>query len=150
MKVLKAKIEVDHSSGGTRYIYPSIWLENKEKIPSILYPGNRLDEVEENGKTYQIVYPCIPLDLVSAFLANPNFSVCTEDEVRACSDKHYPESPHITDEARVIAILAKSARGEELLPEESAAIDPNNPEPGITTSPKWSDRMKNEYGATFG
>ena len=71
MKVLKAKIEVVHPNGtSTEYKdYPQVWLDNKEKLQAILYPKDRSDEVSENGKLYQILYPLVPDELEADFLA---------------------------------------------------------------------------------
>ena len=70
MKVLKAKICITHKNGATQYIgYPQIWLDNKEKIPMILYPNDRSDEIlNREGKLCQIVFPVVPDDLAMELL----------------------------------------------------------------------------------
>ena len=148
MKILKVKIEITHDNGATQYIgYPKIWLDNKEKIKEILYPSNRTDEVGEGGKLYQIVYPILPDDLYEQMKTLPICSEPDPAELAAYSDKHAPQAERITDEKKVIAILAKTARGEVLAKADKDALDPENSTPGITKSKRWVDEIK-KYGIT--
>jgi hypothetical protein len=148
MKILKVKIEVTHNNGATQYVgYPKEWLDNKEKISNILYPGDRTDEVGEGGKLYQIVYPVLPDDLYDKM---KNLPICSEPnlaELTAYSDKHAPQVERITDENKVIGILAKTAQGKVLTKADKDALDPENPTPGITKTKRWIDEIK-QYGIT--
>lgn len=146
MKLLKAKIEVTHENGATQYVgYPQLWLDNKEKIPAILYPKDRTDELDENGKTYQIVYPVVPDDLHPEFLQDALFSEPDLIELQAYNDKHSPSIEKISDADRVLSILTKVARNEALTPEEKLALDPASTEPGVTTTKDFLQIAK-DYG----
>ena len=146
MKLLKVKIEVTHVNGATQYVgYPRIWLDNKERIQEILYPADRTDEVNENGKLYQIIYPVLPDDVYEQM---KNLSICYEPnliELTAYSEKHAPQFERITDEKKVLAILAKVALGEELSKEEKDTLDPEKPASGISKSKKWIDGIREKY-----
>lgn len=147
-KILKVKVEVTHINGATQYVgYPKEWLDNKSKISAILYPADRTDEVSENGKTYQIVYPIIPDDVYDLM---KNLPICSEPnlaELTAYADKHVPQTIRITDQDKVLAILAKAALDEKLTKEEKDALDPNNPTAGVTKTKKWTENLIT-YGVT--
>lgn len=147
MKVLKALVEVEHpNEGTTQYVgYPKAWLDNKEKIPTILYPQDRTDEMVQNGKTYQILYPVVPDDVATEMLKSPDFSLANPVELNAYSAKHLPQREIARDDI-VLPILIKQARGEKLSPKDLNALDPNNPEPGVRMSEKFED-MARAYGA---
>lgn len=148
MKILKVKIEVTHENGGTQYIgYPKIWLDNTNKIPEILYPKDRTDEVDENGKTYQIVYPVLPDDLYEKMKDLPICSEPNLTEFTIYSDKHAPSVEVINNQQKVISILAKVGRKQILTKQEENALDPDNQEIGINKTEKWTDKIQ-KYGIT--
>lgn len=152
MKILKAKIEVSHANGGTEYLgYPAMWLAHKEKIPAILYPTDRSDEIEEGGKTYQFVYPCVPDDVADILLSSPDglITLADQSEVVAYADKHLPSREIISDQSKVLAIVAKAARGEKLNEAEVNALDPEHPDEGVTKTKPWLDRVTEAYGVTW-
>ena len=141
MKILKALVKVNHDNGGTQYIYPQIWLDNKENIPTILYPTDRSDEVDG----CQIVYPVVPDDVADLLLQNEGFSVADSVELQAYSDKHYPIVDRVVDQNKVITILAKATLGAALSTEEKNALDPTNPEPGIIKTKSFIE-IARDYG----
>ena len=143
MKVLKAKVKVTHDNNATQYHYSKEWLDNKHLIPIILYPTTREDEFEENGEIFKTIYPCVPDDL------DLGFPQATEDEVRAFSEKHAPVKEVVTDSDKILAVVAKLVRNEELTVEEANAIDPTNSESGIILSKNWVDVVKSEYDGRF-
>lgn len=147
MKVLKALIEVNHDGGGTNYVgYPQVWLDNKELIPSVLYPSDRSDEIFDKGRLFQTVFPIVPDDKVDDFLL-AGLEIADPSEVAAYSEKHYPKHEIIDDRKVVDDLLIKRAKGVPLTPQDEAALDPNKPEPGISFSKTFID-IANEYGAS--
>ncbi len=145
MKVIKASIEVTHENGGTQYVgYPKVWLDNKERIPAILYPNDRTDEVQKDGKLSQVVYPVIPDDLEVAFLAE-GFELADPAELKAYSDKHTPSRETITDQTKILMILSKVALDTPLTQKEKEALDPTKPEAGITLTKTFVEMVKEQY-----
>ena len=148
MKILKVKIEVTHEGGATQYVgYPKEWLDNKSKISIILYPQDRTDEVMENGKIYHIVYPILPDDVYDLMKGLPICSEPNLDELTTYSDKHMPQITKITDQDKVLSILAKVALDEKLTKEDRDALNPENSARGISKSKRWIDNLK-DYGVT--
>lgn len=147
MKILKAKVSINRWNGSTNYHYPWAWLSNKEKIPAILYPSNRNDEIIENGQLYQIVYPIVPDDVATELLKDSNFSLPTRPEIESYANKHYPIKDSITDDKKILTILAKVARKESLTLEDEKALDPNSPEKGINKSRSWLE-VCTDYNVT--
>ena len=90
MKILKAKIYVDQSGGSTKYTYPQVWLDNRERIKEILYPQDRSDQGNDAKGTFQLVYPVVPDDVATELLKLPEFSVANRTEFENYSTKHYP------------------------------------------------------------
>lgn len=149
MKVLKAYIEIEHPSPtSTNYIgYPQLWLDNATRIPLVLTPNDRSDEVVHNGKLCQILYPVVPDDLLDQFLAIDGITLADPNELEAYSDKHTPRTESITHERVFNKIMLKFMRGEPLSKKDRDALDPTNPEPGVTMSKSFTD-LADEYGAT--
>jgi len=145
MKLIKAKIYVEQDAGGTRYTYPAIWLDNKERIPAILYPQDRSDQGTDEKGTFQFVYPVVPDDLVAAF-EKEGFEVADSQDAQAYSDKHAPAREVIEDQSKVIKILAKVALDTPLTQKEKEALDPLSPEKGITMSKSFIE-IARDYGA---
>lgn len=148
MKIIKAKVLITHDNNATQYFYPQIWLDNKEKIPSILYPQDRTDEVADSNKLYQIVYSIVPDDLYAELLKLPEFSVPSQAEVQSYTDKHAPKRETMQDEGKVLSILAKVGRGVILNQQEKDALNPAHPEKGLGMSKDFVETC-NDYGVIF-
>lgn len=151
MKIIKAKIKVTHDNGGTQYVYPQLWLDNKERIPMISYQSDRTDEITTGQNTYQTCYPLVPDDLYAQMLAqHPEiFSVTNQVEFEAHSAKHNPTKQTITDKDALLTFLTKVALGETLTKEEKDKLDPKKEGAFITETPKEIDVAITKYGATF-
>lgn len=147
MKILKAKVYVDQSGGKTTYIYPQVWLDNKEKFPAIMYPNDRTDQGTDEGGTYQWVYPVVPDDLAATLLALPEFSAPTRADVQAYADKHWPAVETILDSTKVLTVVAKILRQEALTLDERKALDPADPTPGVNRTVDFLKRAETDYGA---
>lgn len=148
MKLLKAKVKITHNDGATQYTYPQIWLNNKERIPSILYPKDRTDELVEGNALYQVVFPVVPDDLYDEFLKLPEFSIPSQAEVQSYTDKHLPKREVMQDESKVLSLLAKVGRGNALTQQEKDALDPAHPTKGLGMSKDFVE-ICNDYGVIF-
>ena len=140
MKVIKAKIKIDRSTGATVYNYPPEW--EPPKIPFIVYPTERgsIDEIDEGGQLYQYVIATVPDDLYDKMIQNTDvFQPIFLTEAEVFGNRHRPQVNKINDTNLVMSILAKSVRGEILTLEERNAIDPNNPEGAISKSRSCKD-----------
>lgn len=146
MKVLKAKVYVDQSNGATKYTYPQTWLDNKERIPEILYPNDRSDQGTDEKGTYQWVYPIVPDDVAQELIKLPEFTTPDRTELELYADKHAPVVERINNPDKVISILAKVTRGEKLTLAEQDAIDPTKPESGIVMTKPWLQQAEETYG----
>lgn len=153
MKFLKAKIYIDQDAGSTRYTYPQVWLDNKERIPLIGTPNDREiakqcgDQAVDEKGTYQVLYPLVPDDLVDTLLALDGVTVATAEEVDAFSETHLPKREVVNDQHAVLGVLVKQARGEVLTKADNSVLDPTTDTPGTTLS-KSLVELANPYGYT--
>lgn len=145
MKLIKAKVYIEQDASGTRYSYPSVWLDNKERIPAILYPQDSSDQGADEKGTFQFVYPLVPDDLVFDF-EKEGFEVADSQDAQAYSDKHAPAREFIQDQTKVISILAKVALDTPLTQKEKDALNPLSDEKGITMSKSFIE-IARDYGA---
>lgn len=146
MKVLKAKVYVDQSNGSTKYTYPQVWLDNKERIPEILYPNDRTDQGTDQNGTYQWVYPIVPDDVAAELTKLDEFEIADRIELETYAAKHAPVIERVTNPDKVISVLAKIARGEELTKQDTDTIDPEKPESGIVKTKPWLEEAEAKYG----
>lgn len=140
MKKVKLQLEVIHPDNKTtEYVYSDYWMENKHRIPAVLYQSNRIEEYTLEGKTYQTAYAIVPDDFKEGEPAN-------DIDMSIFALRHRPRVEKIDDPNKVLLILAKKARGLELGPEDLNALDPQSSVSGIVYSKTWDDICK-EYGA---
>ena len=148
MKLIKAKIEVEHpNASSTRFVgYPREWLDNKEKIVSVLDPGDRKEEIEENGKIYKILYAVCQDDIFDLLTSLEGIESADKQVARAYAEQKYPPRMITTDQEAVNAVLVKVAKGETLTKKEKEAIDPDFPEPGVSRTKNWIDNVETNHG----
>jgi hypothetical protein len=65
----------------------------------------------------------------------------TEEDALALSESKEKRTLQITDEAKIRLIEIKSRLGTELTADEQAALDPNDPTPGFSTTNILADRV---------
>lgn len=150
MKIIKAKIKVDQSQEGTRYEYPSIWLANKERIPMIVYPSDRSDQVSDEKGEYQIVYPVVPEDLYEEMLKlHPEqFEPADQVEFEKYADKHHPRKIITLDQNKVNEIVSKVTLGVPVTLDEKNSINPEVEGGAIVKSKRVVDDVI-ELGVVF-
>jgi hypothetical protein len=150
MKVIKAKIKVDQSQGSTQYEYPSIWLANKERIPMIVYPNDRSDQVSDEKGEYQIVYPVVPDDLYEEMLKlHPEqFEPAGQAEFEQYADKHHPRKVVTLDQNKVNEIVSKIALGKPVTKDEKNSINPEVDGGAVVKSKRVVDEVI-EMGVVF-
>ncbi|MFA5185356.1 MAG: hypothetical protein WC551_02625 [Patescibacteria group bacterium] len=131
MKVLKGKVEIEQTDGATRYIYPDFWMSVVSRLPAVLYPNTRGEEIEEGGKKFQPVFVFVPDELVDEMKEKCGLVDAEKAEFEDFSDKHYPEKPRVTDVEKVLLIVSKTASGKKLTKDDEDALNPESPVPGI-------------------
>lgn len=145
MKIIKAKIYYTKDKKGTHYSggYPKTW--EAEKIPFILYGDT---DVDTNGKNIQWVFTIVPEDIYDKMIQDEQCQFCSKEESLAMGDKYYSTREKITDNEKILKILAKTAREEILTEDEKNALNPDHPESGVNKSKSFED-ICNEYGVQF-
>ncbi len=148
MKLIKGKIEVVHpDSKSTRFVgYPNVWLSNKEKIISVLDPGDRLEEITENGRIYKILYAVCHDEIYDELLTSDLITPADLMEARAYADMKFPPKIITTDQDVINAVLAKVAMDEPLSQKERDAIDPTKEEKGLSMTINWLDTVEENHG----
>lgn len=148
MKIIKAKVYIEQDENSTRYVgYPTLWMQNKEKIPHIIYPRDRSDQATDRVGTYQTIYAVVDDAVYDVLIQDPQCSTPTRNEIVDYQNKHEPKEYVIEDQAIVTSILAKQARGDKLTLEERNALDPEKAERGITKSKQFLEVAKETYNA---
>lgn len=149
MKLIKAKIEVVHpDASSTHFIgYPQVWLDNKEKIVAVLDPGDRLEEIIEDGKIFKILYAMCTDDALNQLLTSDLIQAADIAEARAYAEQKFPQKVITSDQDAVNAVLAKIGKGEVLAKKDLDALNPDNPEAGLTKSKNWVDGIQDNHGA---
>lgn len=148
MKLIKAKIEVEHPSAtSTNFIgYPQSWTDNAPKI-HMFDPGDRLEEITENGKIYKIIYAFVEDDVNDILLAEKDIIEAADQvEMKAYIDMKSPPRMMTTSQEAVNAVLVKIVKGQPLSPKEKNAIDPEHPEAGVTMTKSWFDQVQDNHG----
>ena len=116
MKILKVKIDMQHKGGVTHHNYPPQY--DAEKIQILGYgKGHCIGWVKDVD--------------APKFLESPDIVEMNRDNTVLDLEDWNPQVERITDDKKVIQILAKVARGEILTQIEKDAINPDNPERGI-------------------
>lgn len=150
MRIIKAKVYIDRSTGNTTYRYRQEWLDNKTNFPTVLYPKDRTDDGLDNNGIFQYVYPMMD-DATATLLLSKyplEFSVTTLSEVTAYSAKHVPQTTIINDQIKVLMLISKTVLGTALTQLEKDALDPTKSTDGVITTPPWTDLIT-QYGAKF-
>lgn len=143
MKLIKVKIKRERiQGGGTHYVYPPQW--NAEKLNSgfLLYESGELyNDVVDRGDNDEYVLIGVKDEDANGFLQIDGHEkdefifeakeITKAKAIEDCDNWIVPRE-RMTDQAKVLSILAKVARGEELTQEEKDAIDPSKPNIGIS------------------
>ena len=125
MKTVNVKIEQKAEGGRTHSVYPpecgARWIVVET------------DSFEENGKSFQWRLGLMP-DERANYLSStyPEFyQIVTDEQANEIGKRYFPKTEKITDDKKILSILAKKSRGESITKEEEDAIDPEKDVPGI-------------------
>jgi len=155
VKLIKMKIKRTEENGRTHYDYPSAYKAELVKFGPIYesaLPEN-LAIVSARGNKDEFILFGVEDKAAQVFLSSQGvfekaFSFeaqeITEEAAKQIGSSWTRQTEKITDEAKVIQILAKVARNEQLTQAEKDALDPNKPESGISLS-KSFEAYLNEF-----
>ena len=156
MKLLKLKINRAENNGRTHYTYPSCYDAKKVKFGPIYegaLPENILSIRSRDSDYEYIIFGVNDSDAdsftISAVEDGFNFvsEELTEEEMLSYGNIWTKQRDKITDQIKVISILAKVARNdEELTQVEKDSINPDNPEPGINKSKSFQEALDEFLG----
>lgn len=152
MRLLKMRIRRTKAGGATRYTYPTPYYDAFKVVFGPVYEGgieesaqgardrglddeyiilgvedgNAAQFLESNGKKHEsgFVWACEEI---------------TCDEMEALGGQWIKQADKITDQEKVIAILAKVARKEVLAVEDERALDPTDPTLGINRTKSFAE-----------
>ena len=134
MKLIKAKVYFTKLPDKTVYSggYPSTW--DSTRIPYICY-----GEKNNDGRDFQWLIVIVPDDLYDVMIEDEQCEAVTKDDARTFVNEYRPQTEKITSEFKLMKILAKNARGEELEQVELDALNPDHPEPGLGKTKSFAE-----------
>ena len=135
-RYIKLKIGRKVTGNLITYTYPEDY--NPELIDVVSYesfnPAN-VPVIEERGNDHEYLIAVID-DIHpdnKRLMAHPDCLEMDIKEIKSACTCFSAQKDMITDRDKVLLVLAKSARGEELTADDLAAIDPNHAAPGINS-----------------
>lgn len=140
MVILKVKIKRNQTSSGTKYTYPPEY--DPRKIQVLCYESmlpENYAEVVSRGNKDEYLIGCVSDGDADVFLKSKDIQEISETEAKILGEAWTRRATKITDPEKVIAVLAKSVRGETLTQTEKDSIDPNKPDSGIILSKSFTE-----------
>lgn len=151
MKLLKMKINRRAVDGATRYTYPTPYYDAKKVKFGPIYEGSccAADAQAREADDEFILLGVDDEDAPGFLQANGykkdgfTYEVTEVDKTTALAscDKWVEQSEKITDQSKVLSVLAKVAREESLTQEEKDSIDPAKPDLGISKTKSLTDML---------
>lgn len=125
MKILRAKVKKFRTKDSCHFTYPGIW--DAKKIHVLAWgPAKGMGEQIEECL-------CLADDVVGEKLVAAGEAVAiNKGQANALGRKWRPRAIHIYREQQVALLVAKLLQDEQLTPKERAALDADDPEPGIS------------------
>lgn len=140
MKILKVKARREQTSRGTHYTYPPEY--DARKIQVLCYESSlpeNYDKVVVRGNKDEFLIGVVDDVDASVFLTSPDIKEITKTEAMSLGEQWTKQAQKVTDEKKVLLIVAKAARGEQLTQEDKKALDPADPEQGVNLSRSFTD-----------
>ncbi len=146
-KILKVKIKRTVGGGKTSYTYPPEY--KAERFDVLVYETQltgKHQEVVNRGNDHEYVIGLVDEVDAPAFLKSPDIKEINRQQAEQFFGEDFDKSSmKITDQAKVLLILAKSARGESLTQEDKDSLNPDHPSNGILKSRTYKDVL-DEHG----
>ena len=148
MKFLKIKVKIDNIGGKTHYSYPQPEYDMLKIVFGPLYEGGLEDNLPDiwarGSKEHSFEYILVGAknENIEQALANPDIEELVEEDFRLLGNKwHGPAVEKITDDKKVLSVVAKFVRGDKLEQEDLDVLDPNSSVKGITKSLSFDERL---------
>ena len=144
MKMLKVGvIRSKISGGGTHYTYPLEY--QAQKIQILGYEsGDESNDIATRGDKDEYCIGVVKDVDAPQFLKSPDITEITRDDAILLGNKWRKQTETITDQNKVISIIAKKMRNEALSQKEIDALDPNKAETGINKSKSFTEMLDGE------
>jgi len=143
--LIKAK-RSRNPGGGTHYTYPSEY--DVQKIQVLCYESVGENEIvttrDKSPQPHEFLIGVVSDEDSNQFLKSSDIREIQQTEANEKGRRWRPQVDKIIDQGKVMMILAKHARGEELTQEEIDVIDPDNPALGLNKSQLF-DNLLTEY-----
>ena len=152
MKIIKMRVKKVEGAGVTKYTYPETYDAQKVKWGPF-YEGalpEKIEEVRQRGLDDEYIIFGVDDKDASQFLSSnakleKGFTFAaqeiTKEEALVDGNAWTMVREKITDQSKVIAILAKIARDEVLTQTEKDSLDPDKPEIGINKSKSFEESI---------
>ena len=155
MKLIKMKIKRTQGGGKTTYTYPTPHYDPYKVKYGPIYEGGLNEVVESDikprGNVDEYILIGVADEDFAQFMQANNFEsdgfVYTAEEIDRTKTLEHgnkwtgPQTEKITDQNKVLQILAKVARKEVLSTEEEDAINPDNLTQGIVKSKSFEEGL---------
>lgn len=128
MHVFEVTILKERGADRCDFTWPNWWDEVKESVNVLAY-----QKTPSRGKVNEGAVCVCDDDIweVIADKADPLIVELTEEEANTRGRAWRPQQERITDEATVLAVLAKVRKSELLTAEDHAVINPDHPAAGV-------------------
>ena len=140
-KILRVKAMLTVSGVNTHYNYPPEYDAEKIKVLCYEHVGDKA-AIVARGQTFEWLIGVVSDEDAPNFLKSDNITEMTQQQAIVSGRKWRPQVEVITDQGRVLSILAKSVRGETLTQEDIDGIDPENVAKGIRKSQLFDDLLQ--------
>ncbi len=149
MRFLKIKIQRERKEGSTHYGYPQPYYDMLDIKIGPIYEGGIPENLQAiwdratKDKGDEFVLVGVSNDIKTA-IDSPDIEELDELSFKDIGSSWTKQAEKITDQDKVLSIIAKSVIGKPLTQIEKDALDLNNPEPGINLSKSFNQTVDEE------
>ena len=147
MKLIKLKIHREYKNGTTRFFYPKEYKSSKIKFGPIYESHDPENEkkVRARGDWEHIIIG-VDENYAKRLLKCPDAEEISEETAKKLGNAWWPQHEVVRDSRRVLSVLAKHARGQQLSQQDVNVLTPEHPEPGINMSPSFEELLARAQG----
>ena len=147
MKLIKLKIHREYNNGSTRFFYPKEYDSSKIKFGPIYESHDPENEkkVRARGNWEHIIIG-IEEGYAKEFLRCPDAEEISEEDAKKLGHVWLPQYEVVKNPSKVLSILAKHARGQQLSQSDINVITPENSEMGLNRSPSFEELLAKAQG----
>jgi hypothetical protein len=144
-KILKIRLGREQTAAKTKYTFPEELDRSKIKVVSYetIQSSERRADVIARGNDHEFIIAVVEDIDAPAFLVSDDIVELTEQEAITLGDTWRSPVVKTKDQNAVNMALSKYALSQALSPEEAAALDPNDPTPGINMTENFTEMLTN-------